>query len=85
MAAAGALIVVTRGSRCSWTRERIEAAGRVAFAATPQSALEAQFTMVRREMELFLERNARLAQLSAKAALDARQRIDETADDRRAA
>jgi hypothetical protein len=36
-------------------------------------------------MELFLERNARLAQLSAKAALDARQRIDETADERRAA
>jgi len=31
--------------------------------------------MVRREMELFLERNARLAQLSAEAALDARQRI----------
>jgi hypothetical protein len=67
------------------TRERIEAAGRVAFAATPQSALEAQFTMVRREMELFLERNARIAQLSAKAALDARQRIDETTDERRAA
>ena len=65
--------------------ENIEAAGRVAFAATPQSALEAQFTMVRREMELFLERNARLAQLSAKAALDTRQRIDETADERRAA
>ena len=67
------------------TRERIEAAGRVAFAPTPQSALEAQFTMVRRKMELFLERNARLAQLSARAALDARQRIDETADERRAA
>src|SRR5215207_11364159 len=67
------------------TRERIEAAGRVAFAATPQSAFEAQFTMVRREMELFLERNARIAQLSGKAALDARQRIDETADERRAA
>ena len=66
------------------TRERIEAAGRVAFAGTPQSALEAQITRVRREMELFLERNARIAQLSAKAALDARQRIDQPAE-RRAA
>jgi len=66
------------------TRERIEAAGRVAFAGTPQRALEAQITMVRREMELFLERNNRIVQLSATATLDARQRIAQPAE-RRAA
>jgi hemerythrin-like domain-containing protein len=60
-------------------QERTESVGRIASARTPQHLLDAQIELVRREMELFLERNARIAQLTAKAALDARRHIDEVA------
>src|SRR5215211_3645324 len=61
------------------TQERTESLTRLMSARSPQQLLEANMDLLKREAQRFFEGQARLAQLSAEAALDAKQRIEEVA------
>jgi hypothetical protein len=67
------------------TREGLEAAGRVAAARTPQELFEAQVGLLKREVQLFLESNARVSEIAAGAALSAHRRIEDADKERRSA
>ena len=59
------------------TQARTESLTRLMSARSPQQLLEANIDLLKREMQLFFEGQARLSQLSAEAACDAKQRIEE--------
>src|SRR4051794_11682930 len=59
------------------TQERTEGLTRLMSVRSPQQLLDANMDLLKREVQRVLDGQARLAQLSAEAALDARQRIEE--------
>src|SRR4051794_30386000 len=59
------------------TQERTESLTRLMSARSPQQLLDANADLLKREMQTFFKGQARLSQLSAEAALDAKQRIEE--------
>src|SRR4051794_35607681 len=59
------------------TQERTEGLTRLMSVRSPQQLLDANVDLLKREMQRFFKGQARLSQLSAEAALDAQQRIEE--------
>lgn len=59
------------------TQERTESVTRLMSARTPQQLLDANIDLVQGEAQRFFDGQARLSQLSADAARDAQQRIEE--------
>ena len=59
------------------TQERTESVTRLMSARSPQHLLEANVDLLKREMQMFFEGQARVSQLLADAARDAQQRIEE--------
>src|SRR4051794_35722710 len=59
------------------TQARTESMTRLMSARSPQQLLDANVDLLKGEMQRFLDGQARLSQLSAEAALDAKQRIEE--------
>jgi hypothetical protein len=59
------------------TQARAESMTRFMSVRSPQQLLDANVDLLKGEMQRFLDGQARLAQLSAEAALDAKQRIEE--------
>ena len=59
------------------TQERTESVTRLMSVRSPQQLLEANVDLLKGEMQMFFEGQARLSQLSAEAARDAQQRIEE--------
>src|SRR5215208_875534 len=59
------------------TQERTESVTRLMSARSPQHLLDANVDLLKREMQLFFEGQARVSQLLADAARDAQQRIEE--------
>ena len=56
---------------------RTESMTRLLSARSPRQLLDANIDLLRREMQVYFDGQARLSQLSAEAALDARQRVEE--------
>ena len=59
------------------TQERTESVTRLMSARSPQHLLDANVDLLKREMQMFFEGQARVSQLLADAARDAQQRIEE--------
>ena len=59
------------------TQARTENMTRLMAVRSPQQLLDANVDLIKGEMQRFLDGQARLSQLSAEAALDAKQRIEE--------
>jgi Hemerythrin HHE cation binding domain/Phasin protein len=59
------------------TQERTESMTRLMSVRSPQQLLEVNIDLLTGEMQRFFDGQARLSQLSAEAALDAKQRIEE--------
>ena len=59
------------------TQERTENVTRLMSARSPQQLLDANMDLLKGEMQRFFDGQARLSQLSAEAALDAKRRIEE--------
>src|SRR4051812_4830321 len=59
------------------TQERTESLTRLMSVHSPQQLLDANVDLLKGEVQRFLDGQARLAQLSAEAALDAKQRIED--------
>src|SRR3954469_21794903 len=59
------------------TQERTEGLTRLMAVRSPQQLLDANVDLLKREAQRFFKGQARLSQLSAEAALDAKQRIEE--------
>src|SRR5689334_3380117 len=59
------------------TQARTESLTRLMSVRSPQQLLDANVDLLKGEMQRFFDGQARLAQLSAEAALDAKQRIEE--------
>src|SRR5215211_790687 len=59
------------------TQARTESMTRLMSVRSPQQLLDANADLLKGEMQRFLDGQARLSQLSAEAALDAKQRIEE--------
>jgi len=59
------------------TRERTESMTRLISVRSPQQLLEVNIDLLKGEMQRFFDGQARLSQLSAEAARDAKQRIEE--------
>src|SRR3954470_3865141 len=59
------------------TQERTESMTRLISARSPQHLLDANVDLLKREMQMFFEGQARVSQLLANAARDAQQRIEE--------
>src|SRR5215218_7554338 len=59
------------------TQERTESVTRLMSARSPQHVLDANIDLLKREMQMFFEGQARVSQLLADAARDAQQRIEE--------
>jgi len=59
------------------TQARAESMTRFMSVRSPQQLLDTNVDLLKGEMQRFLDGQARLAQLSAEAALDAKQRIEE--------
>src|SRR5215211_5303704 len=59
------------------TQARTESMTRLMSVRSPQQLLDANVDLLKGEMQRFLDGQARLSQLSAEAALDAKQRIEE--------
>jgi Hemerythrin HHE cation binding domain/Phasin protein len=59
------------------TQARTESMTRLMSVRSPQQLLDANVDLIKGEMQRFLDGQARLSQLSAEAALDAKQRIEE--------
>src|SRR5215218_811259 len=60
-------------------QERTESLTRLMSVRSPQQLLDANMDLLKREAQRFFDGQARLSQLSAEAALDAKQRIEEVA------
>src|SRR5215204_3022878 len=61
------------------TQERTESLTRLMAVRSPQQLLDVNVDLLKGEMQRFFDGQARLSQLSAEAALDAKQRIEEVA------
>src|SRR5215213_7354465 len=61
------------------TQERTESVTRLMSARSPQHLLDANVDLLKREMQMFFEGQARVSQLLADAARDAQQRTEEVA------
>src|SRR5215212_5807246 len=59
------------------TQERTQSMTRLMSVRSPQQLLDANVDLLKGEMQRFFDGQARLSQLSAEAALDAKQRIEE--------
>jgi len=59
------------------TQERTESLTRLMSVRSPQQLLDANVDLLKGEMQRFFDGQARLSQLSAEAALDAKQRIED--------
>ncbi len=59
------------------TQERTESVTRLMSARSPQHLLDANVDLLKREMQMFFEGQARVSQLLADAARDAQQRIED--------
>src|SRR3954463_11953413 len=59
------------------SQERAESVTRLMSARSPQHLLDANVDLLKREMQMFFEGQARMSQLLADAARDAQQRIEE--------
>src|SRR5215218_5520808 len=59
------------------TQERTDSLTRLMSVRSPQQLLDANVDLLKGEMQRFLDGQVRLSQLSAEAALDAKQRIEE--------
>src|SRR4051812_39427271 len=59
------------------TQERTESLTRLLSVRSPQQLLDVNIDLIQREAQRFFDGQARLSQLSAEAALDAKQRIEE--------
>jgi len=59
------------------SQERAESVTRLMSARSPQHLLDANVDLLKREMQMFFEGQARVSQLLADAARDAQQRIEE--------
>jgi phasin protein len=56
---------------------RTESISRLMSVRTPQQLLDANIDLLKREMQMYFDGQARLSHLSAEAALDAKQRIED--------
>jgi len=59
---------------------RTESMTRLMSARSPRQLLDANIDLLKREMQVYFDSQARLSRLSAEAALDAKQRVEEATD-----